>query len=97
MMNLANFILELPLNRFFVIFSFEHLEFTSLYSDIIVAERLDVVLGIIWMKFAGSYCRITNNLGMNYHYSSKKSPKTFFFEAKIQTVQVSKTIFRLWG
>ena len=54
MMYLAKSILDLPLNRFLILFSFEYFELALFYSFIAVSGGLHTVLGCIWMKFEGN-------------------------------------------
>ena len=60
MMYLAKSILDLPLNRFLILFSFEYFELALFYSYIAISGGLYTVLGNIWMYFVGNillhYC-----------------------------------------
>ena len=54
MMYLAKSILDLPLNRFLILFSFEYFELALFYSYIAASGGLHTVLGLIWMTFEGN-------------------------------------------
>ena len=54
MMYLAKSILDLPLNRFLILFSFEYFELALFYSFIAVSGGFHTALGCIWMKFVGN-------------------------------------------